>query len=506
MIKAKRYHPMTMVMDLWTFIKNSFIFALYLFVLKMNSQENFITYGRLIFLVVVVITIVTIILKWFTQKYELDEQAFHLYKGIFSKSERTIPFSKVQNVNRHTSFFHRLFKLTSIHFETAIAGEDATVTFEVISVKEANEIENFVANASKQVEKMSAEDKETNDCDLTDETVQEVNEQRTIHFQPTKQDILKASFTSFSFLLLIPLLGSVYFKIDDIFHVEEEAKGIVAQLMSSSLIFAFLIFVLLTISIIFGITRTFLKYGNYEISSDANRIYISKGMIDETAFSIKKDRVQAIVISQSFLKRMLGLAEVKLISAGNLEIEDEKLEVSVLYPFLPVKKAYEMITEILPSYEVTEKMNRLPKKSFWVRLLQPSWLWIVATVLLFYFQPPVFNIKQAWWMISVLLLMLIVVFRVLDYSQTRYTMNKEFIQFKKGSLTTSLFLSKREKIIEVSVSRNIFQRMFGLASIRTINRAKPVHHAGVADIPIELADDFYKWYIDRRNEIEVERD
>ena len=30
--------------------------------------------------------------------------------------------------------------------------------------------------------------------------------------------------------------------------------------------------------------------GKYEISSDANYIYITKGMIDETAFSISKEK------------------------------------------------------------------------------------------------------------------------------------------------------------------------------------------------------------------------
>jgi putative membrane protein len=65
-------------------------------------------------------------------------------------------------------------------------------------------------------------------------------------------------------------------------------------------------------------------------------------------------------------------------------------------------------------------------------------------------------------------------------------------------------VSKRDKIIEVKVTRNIIQKMLGLASIGTINQAKPVHHAGVDHVSIELAESFYKWYMERRNEIKVE--
>ena len=118
--------------------------------------------------------------------------------------------------------------------------------------------------------------------------------------------------------------------------------------------------------------EAFLKYGNYQISSDHDRIYITKGLIDETAFSIAKEKVQAIEIKQSFMKRLLGLAEVKLTSAGGLSSGEDTLEINSLYPFLPVKRAYEMVSEILPSYEISQKMSPLPIKSFWGAYCGPA--------------------------------------------------------------------------------------------------------------------------------------
>ncbi|WP_438347944.1 PH domain-containing protein [Paenibacillus sp. FA6] len=489
MNQTKRYHPLLLLFYLWNLVKGSFFFAVFLFVIKFGSNSTFIKYGKFAFFLFIGIILVSIVLKWFTQKYKLSDTSFHIYKGVFRKSERTIPFSKIQNVNRRTSLFHRIFKVTSIRLETGMAGMDAAIEFEVISLMEADQIEEYMTNPVQN---------EANPI------YSQVDSNRIIHFKPTRGDILKASFTSLSFIILIPILGSLYNKINEIFNVEEELGGLVAIILNSWWIVTLMIIVLVIASTTLGIIRVYLKYGKYEISSDQNQIYITRGIVDETAFSIYKDKVQAIEITQSIMKRLFGLAEVKLISAGGLSFGDDKLEISSLYPFLPVKRAYEMISEILPSYEVKEMMTRLPKRSLWIRMLKPSWFWMIATVVLLYFKPPVLELEQAWWMISVALLVFIGISRWLDFLNTRYILNNNFIQFKTGSLQTTLFISKRDKVIEIKVTRNKLQQLLGLASIGMINRAKPVHHTGIDDVPVELADTFYTWYVGRRNEVDVE--
>ena len=492
MTKIKRYSPLTMLFNIGKLFRNSFFFVIYLYVLKAGSESLLIKYGRIVFLISIGLSLFSIIYKWFTHKYELDHTSFHLYKGLFSKTERTIPFSKIQTVNRHTSLFHRMFKMTSIHFDTGMAGEDATVTFEVISQIEAERMEAHVRNAD-HGEAVHLDHAETEHKDSN----------RIIHFQPTRKDIIKASFSSLSFLVLIPLIASFYYKINEIFHVDDTAGGFLEKIMGSWWIVTIVVIVILIASATFGIVRTFLKYGKYEISSDSNQIYIRKGVIDETAFSISKEKVQAIEIEQSLIKRLLGLAEVKLTSAGSLSSEEGTLEINTLYPFLPVNKAYEMVSDILPSYQITREMIRLPKKSFWIRILWPSWFWLIATGALFYFKPTILDMEWAWMFFSAALLLCILILRLLDFFHTRYLINDQFIQFKKGALTTSLFVSKREKVIEVKVTRNIIQKMLGLASIETTNRGKPVHHSGVNDVPVERANKFFQWYMGRKNEIRV---
>ncbi len=513
MTRIKRYSPLVMLFGLGKLVRNSFFFVIYLYVIKAGSTSVFIKYGRMVFLFVVGWTFVSIIYKWFTHKYELDHQSFHLYKGLFSKSEQTIPFSKIQNVNRHTTIFHRMFKMTSIHFETGVQDEGATIKFDVISQTEAERMEAYVKNASRS--KPAGLRHEVHDEGLKDEQQDRTSENpgvvipqedpnRTIHFESTKKDIFKASFTSFSFLALIPLIGSLYYKVDEIFHLEDATGGLFKQLISSWWMMTILVTVIVIASAAFGIMRTYLKYGKYKISSDLSHIYITRGIIDETSFSISKEKVQAIEIKQSMIKRLLGLAEVKLRSAGSLSLGEETLEINTLYPFLPVNKAYEMVSDILPSYTITQEMIRLPKSSLWVRILSPSWFWLIATIVLYYFKPVIWKVEQTWIVLSAALLVCILLARLLDFFHTSYVMNGQFIQFKTGAFTTSLFVSKREKVIEVKMTRNIVQKWLGLASIETINRGKPVHHSSIDDVPVELANSFLQWYANRKNDIRVE--
>ncbi|WP_343287508.1 PH domain-containing protein [Bacillus sp. CGMCC 1.16541] len=487
-MSMKRHHPALLLFNMWWLVKNLFFVVLYLFVIKHESQSMFIHYGRYVVMGVVVVSVVYIVFRWLTQTYMLDETSFHLHEGLFTKSKRTVPFTKIQNVNRHTSLFHRLFHVTSIRFETGVAGEDTEVEFKVIGRSEADRMEEMVRDR----------DRLRDNDDVMFDTKEEetVQSNRLIHFQPTKKELLKASFTSLSFLAIIPLVGSLYSNVNDFFHVDGQVEGLLTEIMSSWFILTIIVILLVILAVAFGVIRTILTYGRYEISSDEDRIYIKKGIIEETSFSISKQNVQAIQILQSPIKKILGLAEVKLTSVG-IGVEEDG-QVNSLYPFLPVQRAYDLVSELLPHYKVTQEMNSLPIKALWIRLMRPHWIWMIAAVSLAFLQPAILGIAKGWIWLLVFSLLVLSLLRVLDFFRTRYTLHGPFIQFKTGRFTTTLFVSNRDKIVEVAIERSMYQKLFGLASIKTVNRENPVHYNNLDDIPSEVAESFYEWYMERR--------
>jgi len=373
-----------------------------------------------------------------------------------------------------------------------MAGDHSSVTFHVLTPKEALKIERQIRR------KGNVDDTyEDNLYGTLVETKEGIENEASymVHFTPAKHDIFKAALTSFSFIAVIPIAWSLISNVEQIFQMEGQLEGVLTNILHSWPWWMILIslFLLTLAAVVAGSILTVLRYGRYEIASDFENIYITKGMLERTSFTITKANVQAVSVHQSLMKRILGLAEVKLICAAGAGSED--VEVNSLYPFLPVKRAYAMIHEILPDYQVTPKMERLPKKALWLRMLRPSWFWIIATGFLFYFQLDFFGIDLSWLTFSAVILALVVVSRLFSFFQSRYTMNDQFIQFKTGGFNTRLFLSKRNKIVELHLTRNIVQQKLGLASIVMSNRAKPVKRTRMNDIPVEWCMDFRKWYM-----------
>src|SRR5699024_5420815 len=150
--------------------------------------------------------------------------------------------------------------------------------------------------------------REENTDDIRDSVMKR---ERTIHFIPTTKDTVRATFTSFSFLILIPIVVSGYFKISEWFNLEEKAEGITNFILQTWWITVIVTAIEIISSMGIGMIRIYLKYGKYEITYDEERVYIKQGVINETSFSISKKNIQAIEIQQSLIKRILGIVEVK---------------------------------------------------------------------------------------------------------------------------------------------------------------------------------------------------
>lgn len=502
MMENRRMHPGRIILSLYELIKNSAIVFIFLFVLRRGSDAGWVVAGRWIFIAAITISVLNIILSWWRTTYRLEADSVQIDSGVFSRKHRNVPFRRVQNVNRQVPAVLRLFGLTSLTLETGADGEDASVKFPAVTKAEAARIEEALdgyrrerieaARAVAGTESTNGEDTETPIPEPLPEKV------RTVHFTPELKDVLKASFLSFSFIALIPVLATVYSNIHDFIDIESRAEGFLSFLAGSGVVLGITIALFALAAIAFGIIRTYLKYGRYEISSDDERIYIRRGVLTEQSLSVRKKNVQAVQITETPLKRLLGLAEAKLVTVGSFE--DNLEDISSLYPFLRKQRAVELVGELLPDIRVQDGMERLPKAALAVRMLRFPWTAVIGTVVLYFWRPD-FPFVPDWPMLAVALFAFIYLLRYFDYRNTRYAISGPFIQFRTGGLWRETFISKREKVIEAAVSQSWLQKRFGVATVGTTNRAKPVHVEELKDLPAAAAEQFDHWYTERNPEL-----
>ena len=486
-IEKQRYHPSWILFQLYSLLKGNIFVIIYLFVLKADSDSTFFTVIKLIYIALMVILLVNIFFKWYYTRYELSNYTVTIHHGVFVKKQRNIGIKRIQNIHQTTNFLHRFLKLTSLTLETGTSGEEASIEFPVLSHEKADRIKGLVEESKPAGPAL--QDDFSEDASAIEEA--ESNEAaKRVYFTATRKDLIKASFTSLSILAVFPILFSVYFQVDEFFSLDRTAETALSYFQSHLWLLVPIFLAALFISIVIGFIITYLKYGKFEISADDDRIFIRKGIFTETVFSIQKNKVQAIKIEQSFLKRLLGMAEVKLLSAGN--VGDAKAETNSLFPFLPVHEAHSLIEQLLPSYTVSDKLVPLPKNVLWLRLMRPYYFWGMLTIPLLYFK-----IEWAW--ISGVLLILIVAARILDFHHTRYLLNEHFVQIRKGGFTTEMFITKRVQIQEAEVKHGWLQRKFKVASLQFHNRGQPLIVSELRDVPRETSTAFYKWYKERVN-------
>src|SRR5699024_7507283 len=145
-----------------------------------------------------------------------------------------------------------LFHTISLHYETAMLGDNAKVVFYAISETQTTEIDRLI-------ERTTPEEVP----DLTNEQsidAGEANQEagRTVHVTLHTSDHIRAAFTSFSFLILIPILFSIYTKVEDLFDIENQTEGIFAFFFSTWWMAAIMILLIFLLSMLIGMVRIYL--------------------------------------------------------------------------------------------------------------------------------------------------------------------------------------------------------------------------------------------------------
>lgn len=473
--KPRRQHPLLILYKIILSIKE-FIFPIILiFVFQFGSESTFIKYGSLAIIAYIIYRAIVSVFIWKYTKYLFTDKNVEIAEGRFISKKRVFALDRIQSYNQHTTFFHKLFKLTSF---TMIMGTD-NVKLEMITQAEQIRVRNLLESV-KPIQTDSA---------IETDTAYDVNTSRQIteHYLISLKEIVLISFTSFYFLAIIPILLTIYNRLEDAFdNVEIYAKSFY-EIVSQSWVFIIgIILFVFIISIIIGLIITYLRFGKYRVASDTKQIYISKGVISTTNYTIPREKIKGIIIQKNFTRRFFGIYKVKLVSLGDVQ-EEMQLETDVLFPFILKRRMEALLPEIIPEFPVEKEVVRLPKQGVLANLLIPSYFLFAVTFAVLYFWP-------TFWYIPLALLVIIIISRILEVQQARYQSNEQFIQFQTGAFSLEEFVTKRSIIDQLEINQSWVQRRLKLANLSITLREKPIHVATIIHLPEEVAAKYYNEY------------
>ena len=244
----------------------------------------------------------------FTFHIERETEAFVVHKGIFNKTKTTIQLGKIQQVNINQSFINKLLGIYSIEVDsagsTAKEGVIKSVSHEVAQALK----ETLLTYKERLV-------KEGDHLNQEDENQVETIIQDTRHISIVTLFKVGAT-TNYIYTMGIVLLfaNSILYEGSKLFKdsIDDEAIDTFLEekvtLYVGLLILAFFLIAIF----VFNIIRTVIKFYNYKVVVQQDRLFLSYGLLQTKSTIIKPSRVQLVKIVRNYFQKLWGISSFKI--------------------------------------------------------------------------------------------------------------------------------------------------------------------------------------------------
>lgn len=269
-------------------------------------------------------------LQWARLTYTVGEQDIRVESGILSRSARSVPYERIQDVSIEEPLIARLFGLVSVKFETgAGGGEDLSLAY--LSKNEGERLRRLVR------EQRDGEASQTGEGEA--EPVEEVEGSTLFAMDPARLFIFGTfEFSLAAFALLAGLLQYV-----DTFTgvsvwdpdlwggwVREQGSFISGMgAMAQALGAVFGLIAIFVVGSATGLVRTFVREWGFRLDRTPRGFRRRRGMFTRTDVVMPIHRVQGISIGTRVIRYRFGWHNLKFISLA----QDSGSSSHVVAPF-----------------------------------------------------------------------------------------------------------------------------------------------------------------------------
>lgn len=138
--------------------------------------------------------------------------------------------------------------------------------------------------------------------------------------------------------------------------------------------------VFLLLAVICGSIGSLIKYYDFRVVDDGEKIKINYGLITKQTFTIHKSRISGFAYEQSFIMRRLHIGTLKCyaVGYGNKSRDDEAEEEPLLIPLLKEERLRETIGMMLPELSHEREFEHPQRRSWYYFLYNFSVYFAVA--------------------------------------------------------------------------------------------------------------------------------
>ncbi|MBO1513622.1 PH domain-containing protein [Metabacillus bambusae] len=473
MFEPKRIHPVGMILSFLKIIK-SYIFPFILFFFFGNNDFNlyFIIGASCLFVIIVV----TSILDWWKFTYWIEDGELRIKHGVFIKKKRYIPIERIQSINTTAGIIQQIFQLVKVQIETAGGGLEAEAVLTAIKRQEADRIQNAIAMYKKDVSKQIENQNED----------QNEDQPQLPTFKMEPKDLFVAASTSSGIGVIISAIAAFFSQFDEFIPYEDILDRFEILTNASFALYAVLVFIAFFIAWILSIIGVLLKYAYFTVVKAENELRISSGIFEKRQVSIPIPRIQAIRIVQNPLRQLLGYATVYIESAGG-SAGDEGAS-TILFPVVPKKAISPLLSQYLPLFENSDKLQRLPKRSmqrYMFRKIIPA---LIICIPVSYFLAP-------WGFLSLILIPISAYWGYFSYKDTGWKLNGNQMQLGFRIISKTTVLIHRNRLQSFKSKTSYFQKKKSLQTLEVWIKSGIIgRHFTIKDLEENDLEQLGNWY------------
>jgi putative membrane protein len=262
---------------------------------------------------------------------------------------------------------------------------------------------------------------------------------------------------------------------------------------------------------LFSIVGTCISYGGFKAKRRGTRIEVEHGLLQHRFHGVDIDRVQSVIIKQSFIRRLIGYCELSLgkIDAVEASSKDSQEQAQlqqgiIVHPFVKMSRVPEILAGLTPEFaDVPTEQIALPKVSKRRALIRRVilhgvgfWLAIITAVIQilannfgpindpeFFTALSYFNMGAIGaYILCAIIMVLNIIGALMWFKGSSFAYNRRFMQITNGGFSRASISFPRKKIQFGFTRSNPLQRGSRVATINARTAA------GVGGTTVRLLD------------------
>lgn len=270
--------------------------------------------------------------RYFTLRYRIEDAHLVVEQGLIFQKTRSIPVSRIQNIDLTQNVLHRIFKVAEVKVETA-SGTDAEAVLRVLSLAEVDLLRNAIftgKNSKVSTRNLEPADETEVGTGTTVAPIAAATHGSFTTADPTDAkeiwripiwDLVKAGLASNRGIVMLGVAlvtfdqftdkgyESIFAFLTDHLPEDTSSQRFYLQAIAASVIGFFLLRLV-------GIVWYLLRFFDYRLMQHGDDLRLSCGLLTRVSATVPRKRIQFISVQQNLIMRWFRVATIRVETAG----------------------------------------------------------------------------------------------------------------------------------------------------------------------------------------------